>query len=120
MNGILNGLDGLDEVLRSLPGHYGYTSMYLLLSTDNGGFPSSAKIDVMLELAKLDLQKGTTAPELIFYCCRVFFEKEALEKLIELGKQNGTDKEVVKNVLEFRDQVGNCCLTIFFRDGNCV
>ena len=52
------------ELLRSV-GFYGYTDWYLAPSANYEEFSSSAKIEVMLELAKLDQQKGTTIPELI-------------------------------------------------------
>ena len=83
------------EELR-LDGCYGYTNTYLYKSANYEQFSSSAKIEVMLELAKLDLQKGTTIPELIFTCCQFFPKKEALQKLIELGKQTQAGKEVGK------------------------
>ena len=72
----------------------------------------------MLELAKLDLQKGTKIPELIFNCCQSFPKKEAIEKLIELGKQTETDEEVAKSVLEFLNHEGFSCLTITFNTAN--
>ena len=56
------------EKLRS-DGGYGYTNTYLYKSANYEEFSSSAKIEVMLELAKLDLKKGTTIPESIFSCC---------------------------------------------------
>ena len=48
---------------------------------------SSAKIPTLLKLAKLDLQKGTTIVELVYSCCQSFPKKEAIESLIDLGKQ---------------------------------
>ena len=65
------------EKLRSV-GSYGYTNTYLFKSANYEEFSSSAKIEVMLELAKLDLQKGTTIYELIFSCCQFFPKKEAI------------------------------------------
>ena len=105
------------EVIRS-GGDYGYTHIYLYKSANYKEFSSSAKIEVMLELAKLDLQKGTTIPELIFACCQFFPRQEALEKLIELGKQSETDKEVAKSVLEFQHQTGHSCLIVTFNMAN--
>ena len=101
------------EKLRSYA-YYGYANLYLRYSADFEEFSSSAKIEVMLELAKLDLQKGTTIAELVFACCQLFPKKEALQKLIELGKQSETGREVAKSVLEFQDHTGSSCLTITF------
>ena len=101
------------EVLRS-GGSYGYTNTYLYFSANHEQFSSSAKTEVMLELAKLDLQKGTTIPELMLKCCQFFPKKEALEKLVELGKQTQSDREVAKSVLKFQNRNGNSCLTVCF------
>ena len=99
-------------------GIFGYTVMYLGESANFEEFSSSAKIEVMLELARLDLRKGTTIPELIFRCCQVFPKKDALEKLLELGKQTQTEKEVAKSVLEFQNDEGYSCLQTTFEMGN--
>ena len=101
------------ETIRSYA-YYGYANLYLRYSADYEQFTSSAKIDVMLELARLDLQKGTTIPELIIKCCKFLPKKEAIEKLIELGKQNETDEQVAKSALEFQDHEGYSCLTGIF------
>ena len=66
------------------------------------------------ELAKLDVQKGVKIPQLIFSCCNYIAKKEAIEKLIELGKQREADKKVAKSVLDFQDQFGDSFLGISF------
>ena len=93
----------------------GYTGYYLFKSANFEEFSSSAKMEVILELVKLDRRKGTTIPELIFKCCWYFPKKEALEKLLEVGKQTQTEKEVVKSVLEFTNNEGASCLISTFQ-----
>ena len=95
------------ENIRTKLSHCGFTQVYLLAK--RGKFASSVKIEVMLQLAKLDLQKRTTIPELMFSCCSLFPKKVALEKLIELRNY---DKEVVKSVLEFQNHEGLTCLSV--------
>ena len=69
----------------------------------------------MIELAKLDLQKETTIPELVFSCCQFFPIKKALMKLIELAQRNENDEKLAKNVIDFQDdEYGFNCLTTIF------
>ena len=102
------------EKLRSYDQH-GYTSVYLQLSANHAEFSTSAKISTMLDLAKLDLQKETTISELVSACCCYFPVKEALQKLVELGKQNEGEGKVVKRIFEFQSQLdSNCLMNIFY------
>ena len=84
---------------------YGFAHRYLFDSADHKNLSSSAK---------LDIQKGTTNPQLIFACCWHFPKKEALEKLVELGKRSETGENVTKSLLEFQNNYGFTCLTILF------
>ena len=104
------------EWLRSL-GWFGYTDWYLFESANVEELSSSAKIEVMLKLAVLDLRKGTELAEMFFRCCWFFPKKEALQKLIELAKQSETEK-VVKSVLEFQNRQGSTCLIQLFQMAN--
>ena len=89
----------------------GFASIYLAYSANYEQFASSAKIPIMLDLAKLDLQKGTTIAQLVHSCCLFFPIKEALQKLIELGNEEAV---VAKSVLEFEDHTGyNCLISLF-------
>ena len=94
------------EDLRLNPFCYGFTSSYLSKSTNREIVASSAQTSVFLELAKLDLRKGTTLPELAFSCRRLFPRKDALQALIELGKETECEEKVVKSVFEYRDHFG--------------
>ena len=91
------------EEIRSYETYYGYTSVYLYLSANFDQFSSLAKIPIILELAKLDLQKGATISELIFSCCLFFPVRKALRKLLQLGNQN---EHFFAGVLEFHDNKG--------------
>ena len=93
----------------------GYMSIYLLYSANFREFSSSAKVEVVLELAKIDLQKGSTIPELVGSCCHSFPQREALEKLIELGKQSEPVEKLIKSVLEFESRQGITCLMGLFQ-----
>ena len=93
----------------------GYSSFYLLLSRNTEEFSSSANIEVMLQLAKLDLQKGSTIPRLVDACCHSFPKREALEALIELGRQGETGEKVARSVLEYQNREGGNCLMSLFQ-----
>ena len=102
------------EEIRLEPHYSGFTSVYLYTSANFKEFTSSAKSSTLLKLAKLDLQKGTTIPELVFSCCKWFPKKEAIESLIELGKECGSEEKVVEGVFEFEDHEGFNCLIVLF------
>ena len=101
------------ENIRSTPTAYGYATMYLVSSANFKEFSSSAEIPIMIKLAKLDLYKGTTIPELIFTCCRFFPTKNALQQLIQLG-MNQSEEKMVKSVFDFKDYQDSNCLTGLF------
>ena len=86
---------------------YGFTGIYLKKS-------SSAKTPTLLKLADLDLKKGESVGELVFSCCEWFPNKEAIENLVELGKQNDGGEKVVERIFEFNNYRGDNCLTILF------
>ena len=92
----------------------GYTSLYLHRSFSIENPTLSAKIPIILKLAQLDLQKGTTIPELVDTCCRSFPIREAIHKLIELGKENESEDLVVKSVFSFKTPEGTNCLIDLF------
>ena len=105
--GILGRKENWDEeiyeTVRSIrPDFYGLTSVYLVESADHD-FSSSAETSTLVELAKIDLKKGTTIPELVFTCCQYFPKKEAIESLIELEKQNENEKKAVESVFDFQN-----------------
>ena len=50
--------------------------------------------------------------------CKLFPRKEALEKLVEHGKQTETCEKVVKSILEFEDHQGFTCLINLFQMAN--
>ena len=103
------------EDIRKNPIHCGFSSKYLYLSADYKEFTTSVEISTLLKLAKLDLEKGTTIPELVFSCCKWFPKKEAIKRLIQLRKENETEQEVVKSVLEFQNHQGYNCLIESFQ-----
>ena len=101
------------ERLRSESGDFGYTSVYLVACANFEEFSSSAKLSVVLKLAKLDLQKGSTIPELVLFCCFRFPFKEALESLIGFGRDQ-SQEFLVRSIFEFRNFEGfNCLMSIF-------
>ena len=102
------------EDLRTKPNTFGFSSEYLHCTVHQNELSSTADIRTLLELAKLDLQKRTTIPELIFKCCQVFPIKEALEKLVELGMQSETAEKVAQSILEFQNHEGLTCPTEIF------
>ena len=102
------------EKIRRDPNYYGFSSVYLCQSANFKAFSSSVKISTLLKLTKLDRQKGTTIPELIFSCCKWFPKKEAIASLIELAKESENEEKVVKGVFEFQDHEGfNCLISLF-------
>ena len=109
------------QQVRFIPTSYGFTSEYLCISGLNTymeDFVFSTKIPIMLQLAELDLQKETTIAELVFSCCQYYPKKEAIEKLVELGKQKRNEKEVVRSLFEFRNNEDFNCLIVLFGTAN--
>ena len=102
------------EDLRTNPARYGFACEYLRCTIYPNEFSSTADIPTLLKLAKLDLQKTTTIPELVLTCCQFFPIKEALEKLVELGMQSETAEKVAQSILEFQNHEGLTCLTEIF------
>ena len=94
------------EETRKDPYSSGFTSEYLCYLANFEELSSSAKISTIVELAELDLQKGTTIPELVFSCCKWFPKIEAIESLVQLRKENGSEEELVKSILEFQNHNG--------------
>ena len=94
-----------DEI-RKDPYSYGFMIVYLHESANTKEFSSSAKISTLLKLARLDLQKGTTIGELVYSCCQNFPTKQAIESLIELGKENESEEKVIESVFEFQNHQG--------------
>ena len=87
---------------------------YLEESVNYKEFSSSADISKMLELAELDLKRGTSIGELVYHCCRCFPIKEALEKLMEVAKRTESERNVVESVFDYEDQEGyNCIIALF-------
>ena len=93
---------------------FGFTSFYLLKSANFEEFSSSAKVPILLKLAKLDLQKETTIAELVYSCCFRFPKKEAIESLMDLAKQEEDEEKVIERVFEFQNQNGFSCLIALF------
>ena len=95
---------------------YGFTNAYLLNSANREELSSTAKTSTLVKLAKLDVEKGTTIPELVFSCCWWHPKKKSINKLIELGKQMSeqSEKEFIESVFKFRNQQGESCLTVLF------
>lgn len=94
------------EEIRLYPNFYGFTSTYLLGSANYEEFSSSAKSSTILKLAKLDLQRGTSIPELAFSFCRHFPKKEAIESLIAMGKETESEEKLIERILTFQNQNG--------------
>lgn len=67
------------------------------------------KADVIIELAEVDLEKGTPIEEVIFWCCWYAPIKETIEKLIGLENKENIG-ETMANVLEYEDDDGFNCL----------
>ena len=91
------------EEIRKCPNQIGFTSAYLYdfycRNLDYyGEFSSSADVKTLLKLAKLDIEKGATIPELVFTCCWYFPKKEAIESVLQLRKENETEKKAFKSV----------------------
>ena len=106
------------EEIRTDHNHSGFMSYYLIstISLMAASFNSSteflfsAETSTLFKLAELDLQKGTTIPELVFSCCKWFPKKYAIEGLIGLG----TGENVVESVFNFLNREGlNCLIGLF-------
>ena len=112
------------EMLRSYSNEFGYTSEYLWLSSPTNYYKFSSSVDLsdVEKLARLDLKKGTTIPELVHTCCFRFPKRKAIEKMIEIGKDilvlsqlsRESEKELAENIFNFRNQNGFSCLITLF------
>ena len=91
------------------------TFEYLESSANFAEFSSSVEIPELERVTKLDLANGITIAELVFWCCFFFPKKEALRKLIGLGKQIQTEDIVIKRIFEFQHQNGFSCLMCLFQ-----
>ena len=101
--------------IRSDPNLNGFTSEYLFKSANYKEFSSSADLSTLVNLAKMDLKKGTTIPELVFSCCQWFPNKQAIKSLIEVGKQYEDEKKVVESVFEYQHREGFNSMIIMFQ-----
>ena len=91
---------------------------YLKQSANYKEFSSSAEISKVLELAELDLKKGTSIGKLVYRCCRRFPKKEALEKLIEVAKRTEGERNGMESVFDYGSQEGYSCMIALFEMAN--
>ena len=105
------------EELRSQGGS-GYTLVYLALSFNYSNYSSSINLVSLVGLAKIDLKKGTTIPEMVCMCCKWFPKKQVIQGLIDLGKQTEDDEKVVRSIFEFQNEEGANCFTFLFEIAN--
>ena len=88
------------------------TLEYLRLSANIAECSSSAKTREIIRLAKIDVEKGTTISELVYWCCYYNPKKEALQQLIELETES--EERLVRSIFEFRSHQGiNCLMSLF-------
>ena len=97
------------EDVRLNPNFMGFSVMYLYELIDYKVGQSSAKIPIMLKLAKLDLQKGTTIPELMFSCCKFLPKKQALQSLFNLEQRAEKRRQLTRKIFEFSNHNGYNC-----------
>ena len=96
---------------------YGYTHYYLEKSVNFEQFTSSATVSVLLQLARIDLEFGTTVSEIVFNCCLYYPTTESIMKLITLCQMRTDidDKTIIEQVLNFEDEQEYTCLMAIFQ-----
>ena len=67
-------------------GASGYTNFYLGKTVNFDTCSTRAKGDVIIELAKSDLEKGTRIEQIVFECCGLAPIKTIIEELIAIMK----------------------------------
>ena len=98
-----------------------FTFEYLNRSVDKRMLTSSADLSDVEELARIDLDKGTTITNLIFICCSLCPKTDVIKKMIEIGKERvaqnqsryKTVQEMAAHVFYSRTECGfNCLLSL--------
>ena len=97
-----------DEIISK--GRSGYTGFYLAVTVNFDTCSTRAKGDVIVELAKIDLEKGTKLEEIIYYCCRLAPIKVIIEELIDnlfsMTANGETINEMMTKILDYQDEGG--------------
>ena len=102
-----NGSD-YDKLISS--GLSGYAHFYLKNAVNWDKCLSRAKHVVIMQLAEIDLKKGTKLEQIVFNCCWYAPLKRNIERLISLANEELVE-EKLKKILEYQDMDGyNCYL----------
>ena len=93
-------------------GFHGYTDFYLDTTVNLDTYSTRAKGDVIVELTKCDLEKGTRIELIVHDCCLLAPIKVIIEKLISFSiKVTGeTTNEMMTKILEYQNDAGWNCL----------
>merc|ERR1712147_402149 len=94
-------------------GLIGYTQVYLTKTVDFDACSTRAKKDVLIELAKVDLEMGTDLASIVYYTCGMAPLNEIIKELVEL--ETGDTMQVkMQKILQFEDKVGHNTLLACF------
>ena len=95
-------------------GYSGYTELYLTMTVNLDTCSTRAKGDVIVELAKCDLEKGTRLEEIVFECCTFAPIKEIIEEIIanasSMTTTGETIGEMMAKILQYQEDDGFNCL----------
>ena len=99
-----------DEMIHKIE-RRGYVLFYLVGMVNIETCSTAAKTDIVLSLAKCDLELGITLETTVFSCCTQAPKKEIIKSLINVD--NGETMQMkVKKILEFKNELGLTCLMI--------
>ena len=95
------------EELRGI-GYTGSTHRYLRKNFSIVNLSTTAALEVVLDLVKLDLAEGAKPEEIVFECCWWWPERDAINAVIA---KTGAK---IENILEYENKKGlNCLMTMF-------
>ena len=94
-------------------------SEYLRYTVNYDTCSTRAKGEVVVELAKCDIEKGTKIEHIVYWCCNFAPIKEIIEELIAISfsmTSNGEImNEIMTKILEYQDEREiNCLMACYF------
>ena len=90
-------------------GDDGYSHSYLQWTVDEKTCSTSAKLNSLKKLVKIDLDMGTTLPETIYNCCFYAPVIDFVKMILSFGNNQNMD-QLVNDVLKYQDDGFNCLL----------
>ena len=91
--------------------HIEYSTYYLILTANLNTCSTSAKLETLMELVEIDLEKGTSIPKIVFNFCKYAPLMKFVKMIMKCGKNQNMD-QLVNDVLNYKNDDGFNCLMI--------